>query len=244
MSILRVSGAPFAVASTGSVTANIQAVKANDIIVLLVESAAQNVAGVDLTASGWTSLSFGEVGTAGATDATRMTAYWKRASADAAATTVNVGDYGDHTIAMTFLLRGCLATSNPIQWIQFVPTTKGSSTSSYSFNISNSTTATTTYLVVGTCLPIYAASSYDMNTPTGLTQVMAGSLIDVLSTDGTGNGVGNSGGFALEFFTKSAPGAVGTFTGTYGNSFTKYVGFAIAVTPAPRRYPRTVSITY
>ena len=82
---------------------------ADDIGVILVENANQ----IPSTPAGWTALASTGTGTAGATAATGIAAFWKRAASGTEAN-VTITDPGARAIGVLLVFRGCLTSGSPI----------------------------------------------------------------------------------------------------------------------------------
>jgi hypothetical protein len=108
-----IAAGPF-VSGTGPISVTFPAgYTANDLAVLLVESANESVA----TPYGWTLHANGMIGqgTAGAAGSVRLTAFYKLCASVESA--VTLADSGDHTLAVIHLFRGAINTANPIEQI-------------------------------------------------------------------------------------------------------------------------------
>ena len=102
---------------TASVTmTNPAGLLANDILVLVIESANQFLtqAQTNLTNNGWLRVANSNtgIGTAAAANAVRQEVWWRRVGANAN-TAVVLGDYGDHTLAVCGAFSNCVNTGSP-----------------------------------------------------------------------------------------------------------------------------------
>ena len=98
--------------------------RANDVILLAVQTANQSVSLSD--AQGFAEIGNVGTGTAGSSTATRLTLFWKRASGTSEAAPT-FADPGDHIFVRCYVIRGCVTTGNP--WVGYATDTASSSTS-------------------------------------------------------------------------------------------------------------------
>lgn len=178
--------------------------RSNDILLLFVESANEVVS----APSGWTAVADSPqgTGTGGGTTATRLSVFWKRATATETAPTVT--DPGDHAIAQILAFRGCIDSGNP--W----DVTSGDVAAGASTSVSIPGDTTT----VANCLVILAVTNAtDTATPqtSGYTNSDLANLTERTDRNST---EGNGGGFAVITGEKAAIGAYGATTATLATS--------------------------
>ena len=201
-------------ASTGAATPGIPTgTTTNDIMLLFAESNGQAIS----TPSGWAQID------TQTTTGTRLSVFWKRATASESAPTV--ADPGDHVTARIHTIRGCVETGNPYNAFQGgVEATSDTSLSA---------TGTTTTLV--NCLVVVGAtSSADITTSgtaawSGWTNASLSSLTersDDRRTEGDGGCLGVATG------GKATAGATGSTTATLSTSPTSSAGTKAFITIA------------
>lgn len=178
-------------------------VEANDIIVILIETADQAIA----APTGYAAVADSPQANTGTT---RLTAYWKLS--DGTETGASIGDSGDHQISVAFAIRNChTASGNP--WDVTAGGSEGSDTSL------SATGDTTT---VANCLVLVAATGdidqgnnaiYNTWANSDLTRVQP--RIQVASAQGNGG--------SIDVFTgvKASAGAFGATTATARAATTK-----------------------
>ncbi|WP_333878790.1 hypothetical protein [Methylobacter sp.] len=129
---------------TGARTPSWPTHQADDIALLIVESANQ-AATLSSNTAGFVELPSSPqgTGTAGAATATRLTVFWTRATSNAMANPT-VADSGDHQTTQIVTFRGAIGTGNP--WDVTVGDIRA--TASNSFAIPGATTTVTNSLVV------------------------------------------------------------------------------------------------
>ncbi|MCX8150022.1 MAG: hypothetical protein N3D85_00730 [Candidatus Bathyarchaeota archaeon] len=188
----------------------------NDIFLLFCETANQPVA----APSGWAEVSNSPqgTGTAGGNAATRLTVFWRRATASENAPTVT--NPGNHIVAGILAFRGVVESGNP--W----DVTAGNvqPTASTSVSIPGATTS-----VPGCMVVVAVATGADTNTAQcsnwansnlqGLTE-----RVDYYSN------AGNGGGFGVATGTQQSAGNYGTTTATVATSFAQGI-ISIALKP-------------
>jgi len=177
----------------------------NDIFLLFCETANQAVT----APSGWTAVSGSPqgTGTAGGTAATRLSVFWRRATASESAPTV--ADPGNHVVAAILAFRNVVESGDP--W----DVTAGNVLSSASTSVSIPSATTS---VPGCMVVVAVATGPDTNTAqcsgwlnsnlVGLTE-----LVDYYSNQG------NGGGFGVAAGTQTAAGNYGATTATVATSF-------------------------
>lgn len=193
---------------------------ANDILLLFVESENESIS--LSTAEG-----FAEVptqagqGTAGATTASRIAVFWKRATGTDAAPTV--ADAGDHVATRILSFEGCITTGNP--W-NGTPVWTHDAVADTTVDAAGPTTTVDNSLVV-----IGAANVID--TVTAQTVTYTNANLTGLTGTGAGDNTnqGTGGGFNVGTGTKATAGAVGNTTVDFNNATQKSI-VVLALTPA------------
>jgi hypothetical protein len=173
----------------------------NDIGVLIVETA--NEAVTISSPSGWTEFSVSPRSSTGATsgNATRMTAFWKRA-ASAAEANVVTSNPGNHVAGVIITFSGVITTGDPVQAI-FGATDEAASTST-------SLTGVTT--TEDDCEVLYVAvMGRDISSARYASESNA-SLTSLTERHDAGSTAGNGGHIALWTGIKTTAGATGTLT--------------------------------
>jgi hypothetical protein len=202
--------------STGAVSPAWPAHQANDIALLVVETAGGEPASLSAP-QGFTGVTGSPQGDNVDIGGTVLTVWWKRAASSSEAAPT-VADSGDHTLAQIVTFRGAVTTGNP--W----DVTAGSATSgtgSTAFSIPGGTTTVANTLVVALIASSTstAASGWTNAALTGLAE-----RTDVSSSQG------NGGGLATATGVKLLPGPYAT-TGTLGASV-RQARMSIALKPA------------
>lgn len=190
---------------TGNINPGLPAVWAqNDIFLLFVETANETVA----APSGWTAVANSPqgTGTAGGNTATRLSVFWRRATASEFAPTVS--DPGDHAVGQILAFRGCATSGNP--W----DTTSGDVASSAGTGASIPGATTT----VNSCLIVAAVTN---GTDTGTVQTSAwtnSNLVNLTEIVDSNTSSGNGGGFGIAAGIKALAGSYGYTTATLATS--------------------------
>jgi hypothetical protein len=187
--------------------------QANDILLMMVESANQAITLSDAQGFVETADSPQGTGAAGGTGATRLAVYWLRATG-AAMPAPTIADPGDHTLAAIASFRGCITTGNP--WDVTAGDTAASSTS---VSIPGDTTTTDDCLIVamGTSRVDNSAAQFTLWANADLKK-------DDLVTAGVderinyGTNLGNGGAIGMATGGKAAAGAFGVTTATLNNT--------------------------
>ena len=208
---------------TGAITPALPAgLQANDILLLFVETANQTSSITNQNGGTWTQVTGSPqgTGTAAATTATRLTAFWSRYNGTQGAPTVS--DSGDHQLGRIVAIRGATTAGDPCD----VTAGGVEATSDTSGSIPGATTTVANTLVVAaiaTSLPD-AASTAKFS---GWTNADLASL-----TERTDNSVtaGNGGGLAIATGGKATAGAYGATAVTLVNSAVKGM-MSIAIKP-------------
>jgi hypothetical protein len=185
---------------------------ANDILLLFVESENETISLSDAQGFAELGTQAGQ-GTAGATTASRIAVFWKRATGSDAAPTV--ADAGDHVACRIGRFSGCITTGNP--W-DGTPTWTHDAVSDTVLAANGPTTTVADCLVV-----IGAANVVDTNTA----QTVSYSNANLTGLGGTGMGdntnQGTGGGLNVGTGVKASAGAVGATTCTWGANTQKSV---------------------
>jgi hypothetical protein len=199
-------GAGAAASGTGNVSPQLPSGwQQNDIFLLFCETANQAVT----APTGWTQVTNSPqgTGTAGGNTATRLTVFWRRATASESAPTI--ADPGNHVVAGILAFRGVVESGDP--W----DVTAGDTLPSASTSVSIPGATTT---VLGCMVVVAVATGPDTNTAQcsnwansnlqGLTE-----LVDYYAN------AGNGGGFGVAAGTQQSAGNYGTTTATVATSF-------------------------
>lgn len=197
-------------ANVGAVTVAWPAHLTNDIGILIVETANEAVV-LGTNSADWTQLTSSPqgTGTAGGTAATRLTAFWSRATS-AAMGSVGINDSGDHNMAVIFTVRGCVLSGNPIN----VTAGDVQATADTSIEVPGATTTVSDCLVFAMCATgVDGGSTAEFS---GWTNADLANIVE--RVDRTVN-TGNGGGWGVASGEKATAGAYGTTTGTLVNSF-------------------------
>jgi len=187
----------------------------NDILILLVSSAAQNVT----TPSGWNFITSSSIGTAGGAGAVAIFAYWRRYESGVSQV---VADSGSYTTGAIFGFRYAVNSGSPINAFN-------SSTATASTSVSTPAVTTTVrdcvvLMGIGTDQDI--ATAQFTGTPVNANLANINLLLNASTTNGVGGGI-----VAIDG-DKMTAGSTGNTTGSLLNSqVTAYVTIAIA--PAP-----------
>jgi hypothetical protein len=174
-----------------------------DIAVLAYEHANQPLSAAP---TGWTAITSGSGGTAGATTAIGLQLYWKRLTASTGMTgaTVTVPAGADHGYARIFTFEFCVVTGTPYDTPAVTNDTVSNTTVSWP-------SVTTT--VANACVALFSGNNRDaisqaMGVPTNA--ALTGISENTDDLDNTGNG----GGVSVATGTKTAAGATGTSSAT------------------------------
>lgn len=188
-----------------------------DIIFIVVESANENVGAV--TPTGYTAVTTAVgTGTAAGTAATRASVWWKRA-ASSGETTPSLGDYGDHTIAVIFTVRGAVVSGSPIN----IAATAVDAAATTAGSCPGATTTVTDALVINVM-----TNAIDATTAVIPGAVTNANLTGLTKRFDAGNISGNGGGIAIISGSKATAGATGATTFTTTSSVHSYMTFAVA----------------
>ena len=211
-----------AVRAVGAVAASINAVSpglpagtaVGDILVMFVETNNETI-----TAAGWTQATNSPQ--SDATDVTRLTVLWRRATGTDATTT---SDSGDHQIARIIGFSGCVTTGDP--WNITAGGTE--TTSDTSGSIPGATTTTANTMVVAAC-----STGVDGNSTAIFSAWTNASLVSITEQIDNGTNAGAGGGIGAATGIKSAAGAYSATTVTYSGASRKGL-WSGALTPAPQ----------
>lgn len=210
---------------TGAVTPGAPAgTAANDILVLVVETANQNLPTNPPT--GWTTCSNLPAGTGTAATATavKLHVFWRRLTG--AYTAVSIGDSGNHTVSRIMAIQGCITSGDP--W----DVTAGyQSTASTALSFPSVTTTDTDRLIV-----LAAAFDRDANTTANLPALTNGNLTSITERMDNLSSAGVGGGIGCATAGKATAGATGTTTGTITSSiYHTWTGALIPAPPLPQQ---------
>jgi hypothetical protein len=174
-----------------------------DIGVLLVETA--NQALDSLAGAGWTEFtgSPNGQGTAGGVDATRLTAYWKRAASGAEGNAALTSAGANHIWGVIITFRGCITSGDPVSVLD-LSQQKTSATTSLSITGINTTEDDCEVLYVAARSQDIALARYSAESN--------GSLTSLTERYDAGTGTGNGGGIGAWTGIKTTAGATGTLT--------------------------------
>lgn len=177
----------------------------NDIGILLIESANSAVTLDDLIALGWAELTSSPqgIGTANSTDATRITALWKRAVSEAEASLTVSNSGGNHVCAQVITFSGCRISDTPLD-----ATAGGTQTSTVNMSVAGVTAAEG-----GNQVLYVTARDEDTGSARWSGEANA-SLTSVVERADAGTGAGNGGGLGVWTGILASPGATGTLTAT------------------------------
>jgi hypothetical protein len=172
--------------------------QADDIFVLLVESADQ---AVSLPSGGWEEIANSPVSANSGTLPTRLTAFWKRATGSESEPTI--ADAGDHTCSIMIAIRGCPASGNPFN------TTAGNGTAA---GTAVSLPAITT--TIDNCFILGVVARGQDTTAARFGSWTNASVTNLSDRYDEGSSQGNGGGFGVVTGTKVTAGNCGNFTCT------------------------------
>ena len=177
--------------------------QADDIGLLCVQTANQTVA----TPAGWTPVGSSGVGTAGASGATAVWVFWKRATSTTEAN-VAVSDPGDHARGRIIVLRGCETSGSPFNG-SVVTGTVASPTTAVS--IAMPTTSVAECYAIAICANATLATSNQTTVGAWANAALESDFTRIINGN-TNTGVG--GGYDGAGGTKLAAGAIGNTTST------------------------------
>jgi hypothetical protein len=190
-----------AAGATTAITPGLPAsILTGDILLYFTETANEAI-----TVSGWTEVTNSPqgTGTAGSSNATRLTVFWVRYDSGSPPGTIS-SDSGQHQYAVILAFRGCVATGNP--WNITAGTTAATSTA---VSIPGATTTN------ANCLVVAAFSSHIATT----VSLEANADLGTLTEQFDGNTAqGNAGGLAVYTGTKAVAGAYGATTATLAST--------------------------
>lgn len=194
-----------AATGTGAVTPTIPTNVANDIIIVFAQSGNQ---AITMTTAGYTQIGPQPGnGTAAAAASNRLALFWKRSAG--AEGNPTVADSGDHTTAQVIVIRGCVTTGDPFQFLSSGVKTTASTTLTATGGI----TGIDNMLVL-----VFAAQSVASNSAQ-FSAWANSSLVSITEgSDDSGTGGTGGGGVAMAYGVKTTAGSVGSTTATEANS--------------------------
>lgn len=171
-----------------------------DILIIFVEYA--NEANIAVPSGGWARVADAPqgTGTSGTTSATKLDAFWKRATA--LESNVVLSDAGNHTIACMIAIRGAIETGDP--W----DVTSGNVKTPASTSISITGDTTT----VNDCLVIIAASRMNDAAGEHFSNIVNADLANISKRLDDGATNGNGGGLLIVTGEKATAGSYGATT--------------------------------
>ncbi len=208
-----------AVNGTGAVTPAWPTHAVDDIALLFVESAGGEVATLS-TAAGFVEVLNSPQATGTATNGTRITVFWARATSTAMASPT-VADPGNHVFAQIITYRNVYNSGNP--WDVTGGGVKATASTSVTVTGVTTTVADTLVVQVATRDNDANGAAFSAQTNTNLTGLAE------RSDDGTNSG--NGGGFAVWDGVKAMAGATGDTTATVTSSINAFL--TIALKPVP-----------
>lgn len=220
--------------SIGSVAANAAAItvglpasrQTDDLLLLLVETANQDVTLTGTDSSNWVQLTSSPqgTGTAAGTAATRLTVYYRWV--DGTEANIGVGDSGDHQIAQIINYRG-VDTTNPFN------AQAGSTRTTAGTTVTYPSVVTT----VDDCMVLLmeAHSLPDSNSTAITSGYTNANLTSITERMDQNTNAGNGGGFSLAEGIKATAGTVGTSSATTTSSVGGMITLALKPAPLPTR---------
>lgn len=189
----------------------------HDLFLLFVESA--NEAATVASPAGWTEVTGSPqgTGTAGGSSSTRLTVFWKRATASESAPSIPIVSE-DHFIGCVLALRGVTRIQDPFDVISGAVEASSTTTGTIP---GMTTTVTNAWVIIG------AAYHQNLNLvpPLRFCDVVNANLSSIsVKTDST-YAVGNGGGLAIATSLKAAAGATGDTTVEWNQASTPTAGF-------------------
>lgn len=218
MAISFVNKSTFASGTAALTVAAVASVAADDLILLFVESANENIA----TPTGFTQVTNSPVstGTAAAIGGVRLAVFYRFATG--ADTTTSVADSGNHTTAIKMAFRG-VHTTTPFD---ATPVSGIKATASTTATFPGITTATANaWIVHASALDLDAASTATTGTPTNANLTGLTERHDQTISGGVG------GGLVVITGEKATAGATGNTTATVTSTIQVYL--TMALKPAP-----------
>ena len=227
-------GAGQLTATTTALTPNKPTINADDIWLCVVETANQSLS---LT----TSNNFAQItnspqgtGTAGGTTATLLAVYYVRATGSQASPVF--ADPGDHTIGRIIVVRGCIASGNPVN----ISAGDVASSASTSVTIPGATTTADNCLVLAI---VSSVTDTATSQASGWTNSNLASLVEEIDNWNT---TGNGGGFAIASGVKAIAGSYGSTTATLATSSVQG-RISLALTPGdtyPAAHAESLGFSY
>jgi hypothetical protein len=209
-------------AGAGALTVAWPTHQANDIGLLVIETANQAVT-LGTNAGDWTPVTNSPqgTGTAGGTAATQLAVFWSRATSSTMGS-VGINDSGNHERAQILTFRGVITSGNP--WD--VTAGNVAATASTAVSIPGATTTVENTLVV-------AIVANGTDTTTGQTSGWTNANLTGLTEQADGNASnGNGGGFGVATGVMATAGAYGATTATLATSSVQGL-MSIALRPPP-----------
>jgi hypothetical protein len=199
----------------------------NDILLIFVESDVADPA--PAVPSGYAHVTGSSVSTTG----TRLTVFWKRATAVEAAPVLL--DVGNHLLARMIAVRGCRTTDNPWE----ITTTSVEAVSDTSGSASGPTTTQANTFIVIAATSDFDPGADDTAGYSAFTNAALGSLTEQIDNRAA---VGNGGTLGVATGTKATAGAVGATTYTLANAGNK-AHLVIALAPITSYGPTWAGIS-
>ena len=174
-----------------------------DIFYLIIQSTGHDTNPSPSPGAGWELVGSAASGTTGAVEETRVTVYWRRATASESAPTV--GYTGDHALAVVTAWRGAIDTGTPHEATQ----TSTSDTLDTTFSVTGLTTLGGLRMIL----------SIVTNGDDGFTSAETNSsLVSIISSVSEFSTTFNDGTLSYNWGIKKDAGAVGATTGTFSKS--------------------------
>ena len=197
--------------STGAITGGTGArtpaapasLAANDVELLMVETANEIASPALSTANGFAELANIGQGTGGGADATRLTVFWRRW--DGAAGNPVIADAGNHVIACRQRFSGCILTGNP--WDVFGSNNQGAGTSG---SISGVETTVDDCLIAA----MTASDLPDANSTNEYSSWGETGLVSITERSDNSKNSGNGGAIGVATGVMTSAGATGAVTFT------------------------------
>jgi hypothetical protein len=209
---------------TGAITPALPSgIATNDILLLFIETANQAISVSNPNGGTWTEVTNSPqgTGTAGDTNATRLTVFWSRYNGTQGAPTIS--DSGDHQIGRIIAVRGAAASGNP--WDVTAGGVEATSDTSGSIPGATTTVANTlVVLAISTSLPDSTSTTNFNNTWTN------GSLTSITERVDNAQSAGNGGAIGIATGLKTTAGAYGNTSVTLTTAALKGM-MSIAIKP-------------
>lgn len=204
----------------------------NDILLLFVETANENVSITNVAGGTWAQVTNSPQGTgvAGSTDATRLTVFWSRYNGTQTAPTV--GDSGNHAIGIMIAVRGVITSGNPWDVTAGSVDTFADTSGSIPGTI---TTVADTFVVaaITTNMP-------DVNSTAAFSGWINTTLTNVIERVDVSRNAGNGGGMGIATGEKASAGSYGvTSVTTVEIGVQGLISIALKPEPPPSNNPPT-----